>query len=105
MKFSCCSAFTFNYNQNTKAATSSLNLAVGGITGLTCSNCFAYTGAYLMVVLDYYNVGYYFALEAKVSGALGVSKIFSSQPILLSITLVNNCMLIFISHSLILPPS
>jgi len=76
MQFSCCSAFTFNYNQNTKAATNSLNLAAQGITGLTCTNCFAYTGAYLMVVMDYYGAGWYMAFEAKVSGALGVGVLF-----------------------------
>jgi hypothetical protein len=76
MKFPCCSAFTWNYNQNTRAATKSLNMAQSGITGLTCSNCYAYTGAYIMAIVDYYSSGHYMALEVKVSGALGVGGIF-----------------------------
>lgn len=67
--------FNFNYNPYTNAASSNLNLAASGITGLSCDNCFVYTGAYLMVVLNYNGCtlwGCYMALEAKVSGGLGV---------------------------------
>lgn len=73
MKFPCCSAFTFNYNQNTRTATKALDLSQAGITGLSCTNCFAYTGAYIMAVVDYYDYGHHMALEVKVSGGLGVS--------------------------------
>jgi hypothetical protein len=59
-------SFNFNYN-GAGGATKSFPL----VSGVTCSNCYAYIGASFMIELNYHNSGYKISAEAKLMGGLG----------------------------------
>jgi len=61
------SSFNFNYDVSSNSAASSFNL----VSGITCSNCYAYLGVYIYAVFEYADVGLEMAFEAKLDGGIG----------------------------------
>lgn len=60
-----------NFNYNYDSSTSSASVAYDLGNGVTCSNCYAYMGVYIMAVIEYWDQGY-MGFEAKLDGGIGV---------------------------------
>jgi hypothetical protein len=64
-------SFNFNYDFSKGIAVKS-PLPIAGVTGMTCTNCYAFMGAYFTVQVQY-TYSYGFAAQASISGGAGAN--------------------------------
>jgi len=82
-------SFNFNYDFTSSKAIKAIDLGGGKVSGLSCSQCYLFIGAGVLVDLNYYSMGQYFDFEAKMAGGVGFSVVAGyTNPVLSSSTTI-----------------